>query len=224
MITSTIQMIRLDWESVLLLQPFLTPWKQRLQTLTWLVLQYCLSIRLCSVWLSFPSQLRFLFSLCWRNSTGIPKDSDGPPTKLQNLKFVELLTKSYEVKFRTYKECVPLGTTWVFLTFDNHLAPAFVLALIWFRCKPIKCTKLGRFRFAILACNFLWCIVCCVFWWFYCENLHTLHIAINHISHVVTKFKGDGAVVVRCMFLISLERPYFHSMSDWAWWYSNLIN
>lgn len=48
------------------------------------------------------------------------------------------------------------------------------------------------------------------------EHPLTLHLAMSHISHVVTRFSGDGAVVVRCMFLISLDSPYFHSMSDCA--------
>lgn len=44
----------------------------------------------------------------------------------------------------------------------------------------------------------------------------TLHMFINHINHVVIRFSGDGAVVVRCMFLISFDKPNFHSISDCA--------
>lgn len=51
-----------------------------------------------------------------------------------------------------------------------------------------------------------------------CECLtRALHCSSRYMNHVVTRFSGDGAVVVRCMFRISLDRPNFHSMSDWAW-------
>lgn len=47
--------------------------------------------------------------------------------------------------------------------------------------------------------------------------MFTLTFSTIHINHVVTKLSGDGAVVVRCMLRISLDRPNFHSISDWAW-------
>lgn len=52
--------------------------------------------------------------------------------------------------------------------------------------------------------------------YYYSENNLTLHLAISHMSHVVTRFNGEGAVFVRCMLRINLDRPYFHSISDWA--------
>ena len=45
----------------------------------------------------------------------------------------------------------------------------------------------------------------------------TLMNSRHHMNHVVTRLRGDGAVVVLCMFRINFERPNFHSMSDCAW-------
>lgn len=50
----------------------------------------------------------------------------------------------------------------------------------------------------------------------YFKKIRTLQKSKTHTNQVVTKFKGDGAVVVLCIFRMSLERPNFHSISDWA--------
>uniref|UniRef100_A0A8D9BQM0 Uncharacterized protein n=1 Tax=Cacopsylla melanoneura TaxID=428564 RepID=A0A8D9BQM0_9HEMI len=90
-----------------------------------------------------------------------------------------------------------LGATCPFLTLANHLAPILVLALARdLDCSPISLTRLGLL----------------LDWFIFC-----LHSWIRYMSHEVTKFSGDGVVVVRCMFRINLASPYFHSMSDWAW-------
>jgi hypothetical protein len=36
------------------------------------------------------------------------------------------------------------------------------------------------------------------------------------MNHVVIRLRGEGAVLVRCMWRINLASPYFHSMSDCA--------
>lgn len=59
-------------------------------------------------------------------------------------------------------------------------------------------------------------------------GLFTLHAVNSHINHVVIKLSGDGAVVVRCIFRISFDKPNFHSISDCAYftinfWLKNVL-
>lgn len=117
---------------------------------------------------------------------------------------------------------LPLGTTWTFFTFDSHLLPIRVLALI----RPLVfmstiCDKLGRF-FCLTVMNGSERYISYTVHVKYFMNISLsldvlpffLHIASKYMYQVVTKFNGDGVVVVLCMFLISFASPYFHSTSD----------
>jgi len=67
------------------------------------------------------------------------------------------------------------GRTWPFLTFVSHLAPIFDLGdKRPVRCRPIMCTNEGRLRLAARC----------------------LHSLMKYTVQVVSKFSGDGAVVV----------------------------
>lgn len=127
----------------------------------------------------------------------------------------------YNFDFNT----LPLGTTWAFFTLDSHLLPIRVLALTRpFVFISTICDKLGRF-FCLTVCNSLEKFVSVPWIFFVRESLPLfLHISSKYINQVVIKFNGDGVVVVLCMFLINFANPNFHSISDWAWFYSQIMN
>lgn len=80
-----------------------------------------------------------------------------------------------------------------------HQAGALLVLLRGLQCKPNQKSQLVTRRAGPDRCL-----------------TRALHCSSRYMNHVVTRFSGDGAVVVRCMFRISLDRPNFHSMSDWA--------
>jgi len=75
----------------------------------------------------------------------------------------------------TERVTLSFGRTWPFLTLASHFAPIFDLGdKRAVRCSPIMCTSDGRLRLAARC----------------------LHSLMKYTVQVVSKFSGDGAVVV----------------------------
>lgn len=93
---------------------------------------------------------------------------------------------------------------WTSLSYTQHIHQTLLFLLFQFSLLPNE--KIDKNLNLLAIClQKIWGVT------------FTLHWVNSHINHVVIRFNGDGAVVVRCILRINFDKPNFHSISDWAW-------